>query len=163
MKKLILVLITVFCLSLLLADAMPDFRLPDINNRDVSLADLLGKGPVLIDFWANWCAPCKAAMPYLNDLKSTHEDLTVVLISIDSARDVNRAKTYVRGRNFDFIYLFDTNKSLAQSLGVTLPPHTFIMDKTGQIVYSHSGFEPGTELYYAEQIERLLQPADDAE
>ena len=58
MKQLLLVLLALITFSLLVADTMPDFRLPDMNNQDVSLSDLLGKGPVLIDFWAIWCKNC---------------------------------------------------------------------------------------------------------
>lgn len=163
MKQLLLVLLALITFSLLVADTMPDFRLPDMNNQDVSLSDLLGKGPVLIDFWANWCNPCKQAMPYLNDLMSTYDSLTVVMISIDSARDIARAKNYLRGRNYNFIGLFDSNRSLADQLNVTNPPHTLILDKEGNIVYTHVGFEPGQERVYAEKIEELLHHTPDAE
>lgn len=163
MKHLILSLVVLLLSSFLLADTMPDFRLPDMNNQDVSLSQLLGRGPILIDFWANWCNPCKQAMPYLNDLKSTYDSLTVVLVSIDSARDINRAKNYLRGRNYNFISLFDSNRTLANQLNVTNPPHTLILDKEGNIVYTHIGFEPGQERVYAQKIEELLHHTPDAE
>jgi len=156
MKKMLFLILAILAFTMLLADTMPEFRLPDMNNQDVSLSDLLGKGPVIVDFWAQWCNPCKAAMPYLNDLKSTYDSLTVVVVSIDSARDLTRAKNFLRGKDYNFVALFDTNKTLAQQLNVTTVPHTFILDKEGNIAYTHTGFEPGNELEYAAKIRELL-------
>jgi thiol-disulfide isomerase/thioredoxin len=74
------------------ADAMPDFRLQDMNGKNVALESLLGKGPILIDFWADYCKPCKEAMPLLNELAIKYDRLTVVLVSIDDPKKQDRAK-----------------------------------------------------------------------
>lgn len=163
MKHIVLVLIVILGASVLMADQMPDFKLPDMTNTDVTLAELLEKGPILIDFWEVSCTPCRTAMPYLNDLHNTYEELTVVMVSIDAPARVNTAKNFLRGRNYDFVTLFDSNKSLAQMLGVDMPPHAFLVDTEGNIVYSHVSFEPGTEMEYAEEIEKLLHPTEDAD
>ncbi|HOH60687.1 MAG TPA: TlpA disulfide reductase family protein, partial [Candidatus Cloacimonadota bacterium] len=87
MKRLVLLMaLTILMVTLSAADLMPDFRLSDMDGNNVSLESLLGKGPILIDFWADFCAPCKTAMPYLNDLAQKYEDLTVVMISIDAPK-----------------------------------------------------------------------------
>lgn len=156
MKTIIILCLVLFSINLLSAETMPDFRLPDMNNKAQTLQSFLGKGPVLIDFWANWCQPCKNAMPYLNDLAEKYDSLTVVLISIDSPKDLMKAKNYIKSKNFRFVYLFDSEKVLAQKLNVSVPPHTFIMDKEGKIVYSHVSFVPGIEKEYEAQIRKLL-------
>lgn len=157
--KRILILISIMILTTLLsADAMPDFRLPDMAGETVALQDLLGKGPVLIDFWADFCAPCKTAMPYLNELAEKYEELTVVMISIDAPKTQMRAKNYLKGKNYKFISLFDPEKILAKQLNVGTPPHSFILNPIGEIVYSHVGFEPGVEAEYEEHIRHILYP-----
>jgi len=153
----------VFALALLAADAMPDFRLPDMTGKNVSLNDLLGKGPVLIDFWADYCNPCKVAMPYLHELAETYDSLTVVLISIDAPKSQSKAKNYLKGKNYNFVTLFDSEKTLAKKLSVSNPPHTFIIDANGEIVYTHLGFEPGTEKQYEHHIRTLLGLETEAE
>ncbi|HQO18393.1 MAG TPA: TlpA disulfide reductase family protein, partial [Candidatus Cloacimonas sp.] len=81
MKKLVTCLILILMVSAVFAEGMPDFKLPDAAGKNVTLQELLGKGPVIIDFWADYCKPCKDAMPQLNNLAEKYDSLTVVMIS----------------------------------------------------------------------------------
>ncbi|MBW6513852.1 MAG: TlpA family protein disulfide reductase [Candidatus Syntrophosphaera sp.] len=135
---------------------MPEFRLPDEKGKNVALAELLGRGPIILDFWADYCQPCKQAMPGLNALAEKYDSLTVVLVSIDAPKMQARAKNYLNSKSFKFITLFDPDKTLAKKLNVVNPPHTFILDKDGQIVYEHLGYEPGMEAEYESKIRNLL-------
>ena len=163
MKQLLLILAVLLLSALLFAEAMPDFRLPDETGKNQSLESLLGKGPVLIDFWADYCAPCKQAMPYLHELAVKYDSLTVVLISLDAPKSQMKAKSYLKSKNYKFVTLFDSEKSLAKKLNVSNPPHTVILNKDGEIVYSHVGFEPGVEHHYELQIRSLLGLESEAE
>jgi thiol-disulfide isomerase/thioredoxin len=162
MKKLIIILALMLFGTLLLAEPMVDFNLTDLNNKEIKLADLVGKGPVLFDFWASWCVPCKKAMPALNALKEKYDSLTVVVISIDAPKDVPKAKAFLKSNDYKFIGLFDSEKKLAAKLNVVNPPRTIIMDKKGEIVLSHDGYEPGTEKVYEAKIREMLNlPAEE--
>lgn len=161
--KLFFSVILLLACGLLLADAMPDFRLPDETGRDITLQSLLERGPVMIDFWADYCKPCKDAMPKLNDLAVKYDTLTVVMISIDAPKNQAKAKSYLKSKGYKFVTLFDCDKSLAKKLGVINPPHSFIMNNTGEIVYSHIGYEPGVESEYEHQIKLLLGLEKEAE
>lgn len=163
MKHILLILIMMLTVVILIADPMPDFRLPDMNGKNISLSDLLGQGPVLIDFWADYCNPCKVAMPYLHELTEKYDTLTVVLISIDAPKSQSKAKNYLKGKNYNFVTLFDSEKTLAKKLSVSNPPHTFIINSDGEIVYTHIGFEPGTEKHYEHHIRNLLGLETEAE
>jgi len=163
MKALLISIALILFGSLLFADAMPDFRLPDASGKNVSLESLLGKGPILIDFWADYCSPCKVAMPYMHDLAVKYDSLTVVLISIDAPKNQMKAKNYLKSKNYQFVSLFDSEKTLARKLNVVNPPHSFILSKTGEIVYSHVGFEPGNEASYEHYIRSLLGMTTEAE
>jgi len=163
MKKPIACLLLLLLVSFAMADMMPDFKLPDATGKNVILQELLGKGPVLIDFWADYCKPCKDAMPQLNTLAEKYDSLTVVMISIDAPKNLPKAKNYLKSKNYKFITLFDSEKTLAKKLGVTNPPHTFILNKQGEIVYSHIGYEPGVENEYEMHIRNLLGLKTDAE
>jgi peroxiredoxin len=156
MKSYILLICLMLFATVLCADAMPDFKLSDSNNKEIKLNDLLGNGPVLIDFWATWCAPCKKGMVALNKLAEKYDSLTVVVISIDAPKDIAKAKSYLKSNNYKFIGLYDSDKKLAKKLNVVNPPRTFILDKTGEIVFSHDGYETGTEKLYEAKIRELL-------
>jgi cytochrome c biogenesis protein CcmG/thiol:disulfide interchange protein DsbE len=162
MKKIIFAIVLLLTGSLLLAEPMTDFNLTDVNNKEVKLSDLLGKGPVLFDFWATWCVPCKKAMPALNKLAEKYDSLSVVVISIDAPKDVPKAKAFLKSNDYKFIGLFDSEKKLANKLNVVNPPRTIIVDKAGEIVLSHDGYEPGTEKIYEAKIRELLNlPAEE--
>jgi len=163
MKKLVTCLILILMVSAVFAEVMPDFKLPDAAGKNVTLQELLGKGPVIIDFWADYCQPCKDAMPQLNNLAEKYDSLTVVMISIDAPKNLPKAKNYLKSKNYKFITLFDSEKTLAKKLGATNPPHTFILNKQGEIVYSHIGYEPGVENEYEMHIRNLLGHKTDAE
>ncbi|HOH60688.1 MAG TPA: TlpA disulfide reductase family protein, partial [Candidatus Cloacimonadota bacterium] len=87
-----------------------------------------------------------------------YEDLTVVMISIDAPKTQMRAKNYLKSKNYKFVALFDPDKSLAKKLNVGTPPHSFILNPEGQIVYSHVGFEPGLEAEYDRHIKAMVNP-----
>ena len=163
MKKPIACLLLLLLVSFAMADMMPDFKLPDATGKNVVLQELLGKGPVLIDFWADYCKPCKDAMPQLNTLAEKYDSLTVVMISIDAPKNLPKAKNYLKSKNYKFITLFDSEKTLAKKIGATNPPHTFILNKQGEIVYSHIGYEPGVENEYEMHIRNLLGHKTEAE
>ena len=163
MKNILIVLILLFAASLAFAEAMPNFRLPDISGKNVELKDLLGKGPILVDFWADYCKPCKDAMPTLNALAEKYDSLTVVMVSIDAPKNMAKAKIYLKSKNFNFINLFDSEKTLAKKLSVSNPPHTFILDCKGEIVWTHVGYEPGMETAYEHHIRLLLGLETEAE
>ncbi len=156
MRKIFIVIALMMMLLPLMADVMPDFKLPDMDMEDVTLKSLLGKGPVIIDFWADYCRPCKEAMPALDELSKKYEELTVVMISIDAPKAQSRAKSYLRSKNFDFITLFDPDKNYAKRMNVVNPPHSFILNAEGEIVYSHVGFESGTEQIYEKHVRQIL-------
>jgi len=92
MKKITTILFMLLLVSFALAEVMPDFKLPDAAGKNITLQELLGKGPVLIDFWADYCKPCKDAMPQLNTLAEKYDSLTVVMISIDPPKNLPKAK-----------------------------------------------------------------------
>lgn len=156
MRKCMLLLILALLAVVAVAEPMPDFRLPNEKDKTVALEDLLGKGPLLVDFWADYCQPCKLGMVKLDELAQKYDSLTVVLVSVDAPKMQAKAKNYIKSKNYDFVTLYDPSKTLANKLGVTNPPHTFIVDNAGEIVWSHLGFESGVEREYEAQIRQLL-------
>lgn len=133
---------------------VPNFVLKDLDGKDVSLADLRAKGPVVIDFWATWCKPCLRELPKIDSLRVKHaaEGLQVVAISIDETRSVAKVKSYVKTHDFGFWVLLDPNqRTLRQLQGVNVP-YLVVVSPDGQRVYTHSGYREGDE----KELERVL-------
>ena len=113
---------------------------------------------VLIDFYAEWCAPCKKE---LNTIHELYEDwqaetgVTLVAVSIDDEKTKSQVPVYVNGKAWDYLILMDPNGDFKRAMGVNNVPHTFLVDKDGNIVYSHNNYAPGDEEKLFQEIKKL--------
>lgn len=140
---------------------LPDLNLKDVNGKVVNVKDYSKKGKiVIISFWATWCTPCKKELNNINELyeewKSKY-DVIVVAVSIDNARNVMKVKPYVDGQAWPFDILLDVNSDMMRAMNVVNPPHTFLLNKEGNIVYSHTGYLEGDEFTLEEKIKALVK------
>lgn len=146
--------------AVLFSQTAPDFTVRDINNKSVTLSQLTGKGPILINFWATWCAPCMAELPHLqliyDDLKS--KGFTVLAISVDNARTVSKVKSLINARGFTFPVLLDTDNKVLQAYNPSgVVPFSVLVDSKGNIALTHSGYTPGDEILIRKKIEELIE------
>ena len=138
---------------------VPDLRLELLNGKKITLQSLLEKGPVLIDFWATWCEPCKKEMVYLDKFQRTYVDsgFTVLSINQDTPRSMSKVKAYIRSKRFSFLVAKDPNKQVAQKLNVQVLPTTFLVLPDRKIIWQHVGYLPGDEKDIEEQILKALK------
>jgi len=133
---------------------IPSVELKDMSGKSVNTATLTNNGPAIISFWATWCAPCKRELNTLHDIYPDWQDefgVTLVAVSIDDEKTKNSVPIYVNGRGWEYQILMDTNNDFRRSMGVNNIPHTFLVDASGNIVYSHNSYSPGDEeLLYTE-------------
>ncbi|MBW6515177.1 MAG: TlpA family protein disulfide reductase [Candidatus Cloacimonetes bacterium] len=157
MKYRIVILIGILMLfGVLNSEPIRNFTLPDVNNQNVNIADHIGKGLIVIDFWASWCAPCMQLLPEIEKIHREYEDVKVITINIDRPRDVNKAKSLLRSQKYTFTTLFDTNQDVMKQFNVSSIPHTFLISLDGEIVYEHIGYTRGDEAKLTSEIEELL-------
>jgi cytochrome c biogenesis protein CcmG, thiol:disulfide interchange protein DsbE len=137
----------------------PSIVLKDLEGKDVDLKKLTQEGKVtIISFWATWCSPCKKELENMTDLiKGWEKDYNVQLIaiSIDDARNAMKVKPYVDGKNWKFKVLLDVNSDTRRNLNFSNVPYTLLVDKTGKIVFRHTGYSEGDEFVLEEQIKKL--------
>ena len=159
MKKfmfLMLALIVGFSAS---AQSLPDVKIENQEGKVISTKSLADGTPMIISFWSTTCKPCIMELNAINNnLPDWLEevDMKVVAVSVDDARTVSRARAMTQGQGWDdYTCLYDKNQDLKRAMNVSLTPHTFIVDGEGNIVYSHSGYTPGSEEELFEKIKAL--------
>jgi len=137
----------------------PEISFDILSDADLSLAILLEKGPVVIDYWALWCAPCLRSMRHLENLqrKYAKDGLQVVAVNIDSERSAAKVRGYIKSRGYTFAVALDHNQITYRMFnGVTLP-YTLLISREGRIVYRHVGYSPGDERELADAVRKVLK------
>ncbi len=111
----------------------PDFTVYDKDGNPVQLSDFRGK-PVVLNFWASWCGPCKSEMPDF-DKKAAEMagDVTFLMVNLtDSYQEtVESASAFVKEQGFTFPVYYDTDMNAATTYGVSSVPVTYFIDAEG--------------------------------
>ena len=114
------------------------FRLPT-KDGTVALEDLRSK-IVLVDFWASWCGPCRQSFPWLSTMSERYGANGLVVVAIDLDKDQEPAQRFLRELSPSFTVAFDPEGKSAEAFGVQTMPSSFLVSRTGRVVYSHPGF-----------------------
>ncbi len=151
MKKLIFVsviLMTFFAgkAQIKIGESVPEIALPDVNGKMITLSSFKGK-VVLIDFWASWCGPCRAANPSVVRLYNKYKDkgFEVFGVSIDSKKEAWIKA--IRQDKIKYTQVNDNggwNSNVAATFGINQIPTSFLVDKNGRVVAIDA---EGKELY----------------
>ena len=137
----------------------PDFSLRDLNGSAYDLHEHKGE-IIVINFWATWCGPCMLELPHLDAIDKNYKakGVDVVVISIDAARDISKAKSYIKSRRYSFTSLFDTETTVVSQYNPSKTiPFTLILDREMRIVHSHTGYVAGTEDVYIQILDDMTQ------
>jgi thiol-disulfide isomerase/thioredoxin len=119
----------------------PDFTVFDESQKAVKLSDFSGQ-PVVLNFWASWCPPCKSEMPHFNQAyQEYHDDVVFLMVDqVDGSRETReKGLQYVRDQGYSFPVYFDTNQDAATAYGVTSIPTTLFINADGKIVSGYRG------------------------
>jgi cytochrome c biogenesis protein CcmG, thiol:disulfide interchange protein DsbE len=117
--------------SVHLDEPAPDFELTTLAGKTVKLSDYRGR-PVVLNFWASWCTPCRREFPLLRDTFAAHRD-DFVLIGVN-ARDIESdARAFAAQQRATWPSGIDADNVVARGYGVTALPQTFFIDRDGVI------------------------------
>jgi peroxiredoxin len=121
-------------------ELIPDFDLPTLDGRRVRLSELRGS-PVLINFWATWCGPCKLEMPLLVEQYNLNKDKGLRVLAIDTLLNDNLEdmRAFAKQFNMNFDVLVDETDAIAGGWEVMGLPTTFFIRPDGVVAKVHVG------------------------
>ena len=140
----------------------PAVAVETLDGRPASLTDLRGQ-PVLVNFWATWCQPCRMELPELTALDGRYRarGLQVVGVSVDRERSPAQIRAFLaRGKPTHHQWL-DRHESLAGAMAVGVLPATFLIDARGTVVWRATGAITATDAALVARIESLLPRGGD--
>jgi len=111
-----------------------DFQLLSLDGQEVSLSQFLGK-PVLINFWASWCGPCRDEMPFLQEVFEDKEwaEQGLVLLAINVGESQAKVEEFMDSYGLSFTVLLDPDLDIARMYRARSIPMTFFIDRNGII------------------------------
>jgi thiol-disulfide isomerase/thioredoxin len=116
--------------------AAPDFTVYDLEGNQHKLSDYLGK-PVVLNFWASWCGPCKSEMPDFNEkFQQYGEDVQFLMVNLTDGNQetVETASGFVTDQGYTFPVFYDTQMEGAIAYGVNSVPVTYFIDAEGNLI-----------------------------
>lgn len=120
----------------------PDLSIQSLNGKgNLSLESLQGK-VIIVDFWATWCAPCKASFPKLEELsKKIGDNLVIIGVSVDDER--TGVVEFAKENGATFAVGWDEGHRIAERWNVKNMPTTFVVDASGKVRHIHAGYHDG--------------------
>ncbi len=138
-------------------NAAPDFTVYDIDGNAYKLSDFQGK-PVILNFWASWCGPCKSEMPDFEDFYKEYGDqihFLMVNLTDGSQETVETASAFISGQGYTFPVYYDTDMDAAMTYGIYAVPQTYFIDAEGNVVTYAQGALSASSLQQG--VDLLLQ------
>lgn len=125
-------------------DTAPEFELPTLSGDTLSSADLKGH-PVVINFWASWCLPCREEAPLLERTWRQYRDEGVIFLGVNIKDAESDAKAFVEEFDITYPVVRDLDQELTRSFGVRGLPETFFVDHEWRFVGTESGTQRGEQ------------------
>ena len=138
--------------------AQLDFVVKDMDGRDVRLADFKGR-PIILNFWATWCGPCKAEIPALNALAAKYRDQKLVVLGISVDDTPEDLKAFTADFKIDYPVLIGRDQNRLQEIydSVLWVPVTWYIRPDGSVFLKHRG--PASTEWFEQQLKTMLTDA----
>jgi thiol-disulfide isomerase/thioredoxin len=113
----------------------PDFTVYDTDGNPVNLSDYFGK-PIVLNFWASWCGPCKAEMPDFEEVyKERGEEIQFLMVNCTGGRETEKsAREFIEDSGYTFPVFYDLDLDASMTYGTSSIPVTFFIDPDGHLI-----------------------------
>jgi cytochrome c biogenesis protein CcmG, thiol:disulfide interchange protein DsbE len=128
----------------------PNFELLDVKADTAKLKEYQGS-PIVLNFWATWCGPCKEEMPLLEQTYIKHKDSGLVMLGMNNKEQSGTVSTYVSRGGYSWRMLLDYDGKIADIYRINAYPTTFFIDRNG---YTRSIYVGGLT---AEQLDKRIE------
>jgi cytochrome c biogenesis protein CcmG/thiol:disulfide interchange protein DsbE len=110
----------------------PDIAATTLDGRPIDLASLRGR-PVIVNFWASWCIPCRDEFPLLRSTEQAHAADRLAIVGVLYKDDADPARAFAASMKADWPSVLDPGARLATAYGVVAPPQTYFIDRAGML------------------------------
>jgi len=132
------------------------FDLPTSTGHVV--LDSLRTKVVLVDFWASWCAPCRQSFPWMSTMAERYGPRGLVVVAINLDKQRWQAERFLRELAPPFLVAFDPAGKTATAFDVRAMPSSYLINRSGQLVFAHRGFDPkDTNAFESRIAEEVLK------
>lgn len=141
------------------AQVAPGNSFPRLSETGLGGGDLpeTAGRVVLVDFWASWCAPCKASFPTYSRLQSDYAARGLVVVAVGVDDSLSAYQAFVARMKPAFATLYDSRHKLVSLIQVPTMPTSYLLDRSGRVRFMHPGFyRDQTERELRNEIETLL-------
>ena len=140
---------------------LPSVDVKTINGKSINISSVENNEmPIIINFWATWCKPCKKELNNIAEVYDEWQDETgvkIIAISIDDTRSMSKVAPYVNSVGWEYEVYLDPNGDLKRAMGVSTVPHTFLLNSKKEIVWQHRGYVDGDEDELFDEIQNLIE------
>lgn len=117
----------------------PNLILTDMSGKKVELTSYKGK-PLFLNFWATWCPPCVAEMPYINEIYPEYKDkINFALVSVEAPGDKTKVEKFIQDKGMTVPVFMGDNQAITSLYKVQGIPTTYIINAKGEMVTVHVG------------------------
>ncbi|HZW82222.1 MAG TPA: TlpA disulfide reductase family protein [Candidatus Deferrimicrobium sp.] len=124
----------------------PNFTLTSLDGKKVSLNELKGR-PIILNFWATWCPPCKLEMPALDKVYGKSSEKGFTMLTINQQEDVGTIQKFLKENGYSLPVVLDSSGEVGELYQVQGIPTTVFIDSKGVITDIHTGTMPVEDLF----------------
>jgi cytochrome c biogenesis protein CcmG, thiol:disulfide interchange protein DsbE len=163
--KIVKLLTAVLCLllttSVFAQKEVPNLKLKTLDGKTLNLQDFANDGKItLVSFWATWCSPCKKELDAISEFYPEWQEaygMELLAVTIDTQRALAKVPGIVETKGWEYTVLSANEQEAQNAFSFQTIPQTFLIDKSGKIVWDHSGYLPGDEIELEEVIAKLAE------
>lgn len=134
-------------------------RIQSLDGKTIDLESVAAKSPVVLNFWATWCGPCRLELPHLQKVYEEYstKGIVFVAVSLDNPRNKQMISDFLTKNKVSLPVYIDPTGEVAKKFKITAIPTTFLLGKGGEVIYQVRGYRPGDEIVLRKQIDNILQ------